>query len=76
MDSAKKVAYDPPPTPMPPGPPPGPRGGGIDGGWRERLHAALMELGMPFTADAIENASVVEANNELQFTTTKAIRSR
>jgi hypothetical protein len=31
-----------------------------------------MELSMPFTADAIENASVVEANNELQITTTKA----
>jgi DNA polymerase-3 subunit gamma/tau len=40
--------------------------------WRQRLHAALMELGMPFTADAIENARVVEANNELQITTTKA----
>ena len=72
MDSAKKVAYDPPPTPMPPGPPPGPPVVESTGGWRGRLHAALMELGMPFTADAIENASVVEANNELQVTTTKA----
>ncbi len=27
----------------------------------ESLHAALMELGMPFTADAIENARVAES---------------
>ena len=42
------------------------------GEWRERLHAALMELGMPFTADAIENARVVENGGELQVFTTKA----
>jgi DNA polymerase-3 subunit gamma/tau len=42
------------------------------GEWRERLHAALTELGMPFTADAIENARVVENAGELQVFTTKA----
>jgi DNA polymerase III subunit gamma/tau len=42
------------------------------GEWRERLHTALMELGMPFTADAIENARVVENAGELQVFTTKA----
>ena len=42
------------------------------GGWRERLHGALMELGMPFTADAIESARVVENAGELQVFTTKA----
>ena len=42
------------------------------GGWRERLHAALMELGMPYTADAVENSRVVEVNGELQFTAGKA----
>ncbi len=42
------------------------------GGWRERLHAALMDLGMPFTADAIENARLVENGGELQIFTTKA----
>jgi hypothetical protein len=31
-----------------------------------------MELGMPFTADAVENSSIAEANGELQFTATKA----
>jgi len=39
------------------------------GSWRQKLHAALMELGMAFTADAIEHSEVVEANGELRFTT-------
>ncbi len=38
--------------------------------WRKALHAALMDLGMTFTADAVENSQVVEANGELQLTTT------
>jgi DNA polymerase-3 subunit gamma/tau len=42
------------------------------GEWRQKIHAALMELGMPFTADAVENSRVVESNGELQFITTKA----
>jgi DNA polymerase-3 subunit gamma/tau len=42
------------------------------GGWRERIHGALMELGMPFTADAIESSRVVENGGELQIFTTKA----
>ena len=37
---------------------------------RERLHAALTELGMIFTADALEHSEVVEKANELQFVTT------
>ena len=44
------------------------------GDWRQRLHAALMELGMPFTADAVENSRVVEANGELQFTTSASYK--
>jgi DNA polymerase-3 subunit gamma/tau len=39
--------------------------------WRERLHASLMQLGMTFTADAVEHSEIVEANGELQFTTPK-----
>jgi hypothetical protein len=31
-----------------------------------------MELGMPYTADAVENSRVTEANGELQFTASKA----
>jgi DNA polymerase-3 subunit gamma/tau len=42
------------------------------GDWRQRLHAALMELGMAFTADAIEASQVVQVNNELRITTSKA----
>ena len=40
--------------------------------WRAALHAALMEIGLPFTADAVENSRVVESGGELQFTTAKA----
>ena len=39
--------------------------------WRESLHAALMELNLPFTADAIENSAVTELNGELQISTTR-----
>jgi DNA polymerase-3 subunit gamma/tau len=67
-DSAKKS--DPPPPP-PPEPSPEPM---AVGDWRERLHTALMELGMPFTADAVEHSKVVEANGELQFTTSAAYK--
>jgi hypothetical protein len=35
--------------------------------WRGRLHAALMEMGMPHTADAVEQAEVTASNNELIF---------
>jgi DNA polymerase III subunit gamma/tau len=41
------------------------------GDWRLQLHAALTELGMAFTADAIENAQVTESGNELHIVTTK-----
>jgi DNA polymerase III subunit gamma/tau len=42
------------------------------GDWRQQLHSALMELGLPFTADAIENARVAETGGELQIFTTKS----
>jgi DNA polymerase-3 subunit gamma/tau len=42
--------------------------------WRSLLHAALMELKLPYTADAVENSRVVEASGELQFTTPKAYK--
>jgi hypothetical protein len=45
-----------------------------DGDWRQRFHAALMELGMPFTADAIENSRIIESGGELQFTTSAAYK--
>ena len=39
--------------------------------WRETLHAALVELGMTFTADAVEHSEVTQAGNALQFVTPK-----
>jgi DNA polymerase-3 subunit gamma/tau len=35
--------------------------------WKDRLHSALMELGMQFTADAVEHSEVTEGKGELQF---------
>jgi DNA polymerase-3 subunit gamma/tau len=45
-----------------------------DASWRERLHTALVELGMQFTADAIEHSSVAEAKGELHFTAPEEFR--
>ncbi len=39
------------------------------GGLKERLAAALRELGMAFTADAVEHSELVESPGLLQFTT-------
>jgi DNA polymerase-3 subunit gamma/tau len=44
-------------------------GGPEDGGWRDRLHSALLELGMRFTADAVEHSQITESNGELLFAT-------
>jgi DNA polymerase III subunit gamma/tau len=42
--------------------------------WRAAFHAALMELGLPYTADAVENSHVVESSGELHFTTSNAYK--
>ncbi|HET9320407.1 MAG TPA: DNA polymerase III subunit gamma/tau [Bryobacteraceae bacterium] len=73
QDRAKKAAARPEPQSMganalAPEPALAPMGA-ID--WREKLHAALMELGMTFTADAVEHSKVSEAGNVLQFVTPK-----
>jgi DNA polymerase-3 subunit gamma/tau len=60
LDRAKKAAR---PEPAPP-----PEGAS---GWREKLHAALAELGMQFTADAVEHAQVTETGNVLEFVVPK-----
>jgi DNA polymerase-3 subunit gamma/tau len=49
------TSHQPPPTPS--------------GEWSQRLHSALLEAGMQFTADAVEHSQITESNNELQFTT-------
>jgi DNA polymerase-3 subunit gamma/tau len=73
LDRAKKAAMRPPePQASAVAPEPPPAAPMAAGDWRQRIHAALMELGMPFTADAVENSCVVEANGELQFTASKA----
>ena len=38
-------------------------------GLKEKLAAALHELGMPFTADAVEHSELTESAGELQFVT-------
>ena len=58
--SQPRVAPPPTVTPAPAAP--------LDpGDWRGRLHAALMEMGMPHTADAVEQAEVTATANELTF---------
>ena len=37
------------------------------GEWKDRLHAALVDLGMKFTADAVEQSEVTEGNGEIRF---------
>ena len=76
QDRAKKAALRPEPqataapamAPSPPQPPES----AASGDWRTRFHSAFTELAMTFTADAVENARIVESNGELQFTVTKA----
>ena len=49
---------------------PAPQAGEIaPGDWRERLHGALLELGLKFTADAVEHSEVTQAGSELRFVT-------
>ncbi|MFB3829933.1 MAG: DNA polymerase III subunit gamma/tau [Bryobacteraceae bacterium] len=42
------------------------------GDWRTGLHHKLMELGMSFTADAVERSRVEESNGELRITAPKS----
>jgi DNA polymerase-3 subunit gamma/tau len=44
------------------------------GGWRQKLQAALLELGMKFTADAVAHSQVTETPNGLRFETPKDFR--
>jgi DNA polymerase-3 subunit gamma/tau len=37
------------------------------GPWKDRLYSALTELGMQFTADAVEHSQITESNGELLF---------
>ena len=61
-------ASNPAPTPNPAPAPKPPVA--TTGDLRDRLHSALTELGMMFTADALEHSQVIEKGTELQFITT------
>jgi DNA polymerase-3 subunit gamma/tau len=56
-------------APSPSAPAPSPQPPAPSGEWSQRLHSALLEAGMQFTADAVEHSHIVESNNELHFTT-------
>jgi DNA polymerase-3 subunit gamma/tau len=56
-----------PAPPRPASPPPNPAA--FTGDWRERLHTALTELGMAFTADAVEHSQFTERDGELKVLT-------
>jgi len=53
----------------PPAPAAAPARSSAGSSWRDRLHSALVEAGMQFTADAVEHSEVHESNGELLFTT-------
>jgi DNA polymerase-3 subunit gamma/tau len=52
------------PAPMAAGLPPG-------ADWKQRLRAAFLEMGMTYSADAIEHSQVVESAGELHFSVPK-----
>jgi DNA polymerase-3 subunit gamma/tau len=60
------TSHQPPAGASPQSPAPNPQ---ASGPWRDRLHTALLQAGMQFTADAVEHSQVTEANGELQFVT-------
>lgn len=44
------------------------------GSWKEKLCGVLVEMGMPYTADAVEHSQVIESSGALTFLTPKAFR--
>ncbi len=63
MDSAKKAAAMPAPEPA------AEVGSGAPGSIKQRLHEALSEMGLTFTADAIAESSVKEDNGVVEIIT-------
>jgi len=56
-----------PAPPAPPKPAPPTMAVSLTGPWKDRLHSALTEAGMQFTADAVEHSQITESNGELLF---------
>ena len=69
LDRAKKGAAS---LPAPPAAAPNPPSATDD--WRGKLYAGMMEAGLQFSADAIAQADVVLANNELLITAPKTFQ--
>ena len=80
--SAPPPAAKPPSTPPPAAPKPAPRAGpspfAMDtvrkretapatGEWKDRIVSALNELGLAFTADAVQHSEVTESGGEIRF---------
>ena len=42
--------------------------------WREQIHGALMEMGMTFTADAVEHSEMTLVDGELRVTTPREFK--
>ena len=68
LDRAKKQAQF--PSPQPPAPNPGAQSA-TPPDWRAKLHQTLLEMGMQFTADAIEHAQIDESGGEIRITAHK-----
>ncbi|MCU1259906.1 MAG: polymerase subunit gamma and tau [Bryobacterales bacterium] len=72
LDQQKKSSSAKPAPPSPPSAPAVP--GSVDTEWREKIHAALIELGMAFTADAVEHSEWTFADGELRVTTPREFK--
>ena len=59
------------PPPLGPGPAPA---RGAPAGLKQQLHAAMLEMNMKFTADAVEHSQVSESAGALQFVTPREFR--
>jgi DNA polymerase III subunit gamma/tau len=67
LGSAGGPVLKPAPPPEPPKQTPPTLAVSQTGPWKDRLHSALTEAGMQFTADAVEHSQITEANGELLF---------
>ena len=72
VTAAPQAPPQPPPKPVVAAPPPAPPATNED--WRARLHTAMVEAGLQFSADAIAQADVSFANNELVITAPKTFQ--
>jgi DNA polymerase-3 subunit gamma/tau len=69
IDRQKKAPAPEPAAPQVSSAPPSP-----DDDWRSKLHGAMMEKGLTFSADAIAQAEVALVNNELVITAPKTFQ--